>query len=82
MEETDDDEKEDNGAEKVDRCTPFACARRHGSCFRNGMVCNFGVNVKLNVVSDVAHGRTWITSHQRTSLEPSRVRLPLGSTLS
>lgn len=40
MEESDDDEKEDNEAEEVDRCTPFACARRRGSCFRNGMGCN------------------------------------------
>jgi hypothetical protein len=36
MEEVD-DEKEDNEAEEVDRCTPPGWARRRASCLRKGM---------------------------------------------
>lgn len=32
------DEREDNEAEEVDRCTPPACARWRVSCLRKGMV--------------------------------------------
>jgi hypothetical protein len=70
MEESDDDEKEDNEAEEVDKCTPFACARRRGSCLRNGMGCNQREKGRKGSVKrclDADRGLDWAIAEPRSS---------------